>query len=70
MADHTLFPSIVPDSDEPFVDSTYSRDELRRMDYNTQLRKIAAAHPSDAVHGRMDKAELVENLTGLERVEI
>ena len=62
-----LFPSIIPDSDEPYVDTTYNRGELERKDYD-ELRQIAAEHESEEVNGRMSKSELIEGLTGLERV--
>ena len=67
MANHTLFPSILPDSDEPFVDAKYSRGELEKKDYQ-ELREIAAEHPSDEVNGRMGKGELIDGLEGKERV--
>jgi len=65
-AQHTLFPSILP-SEEPFVDDQYQRRELERKDYN-ELKSIAAEHDSDTVHGRMSEEDLVEGLTGLERI--
>lgn len=68
MAEYSVFPSLLPDSDEPFVDSTYQRRELEKKDY-ADLRQIAAEYPSDDVNGRMDQETLVENLTGKERVE-
>ena len=61
-----LFPSIIP-TGEPFVDTTYNRGELERKDYD-ELRQIAAEHESEEVNGRMSKSELIEGLTGLERV--
>ena len=63
----TLFPSIIPDSDDDFVDDTYGERELERMDYD-ELRSIAAEHPDDDVHGRMGKDELRETLVGKPRV--
>ena len=68
MANHTLFPSILPDSDNPFVDSCYTEQELKKKEY-AELKSIAATHESDSVNGRMKKKELIENLAGLERVE-
>ena len=62
-----IFPGIIPDSDDDFVDNTYNAGELERKDYQ-ELSSIAAKHPSDEVHGRMGKQELRENLEGLERV--
>lgn len=67
VADYSLFPSILPDRDEPFVDDCYSAGELEKMEYQ-QLREIAANHESDAVHGKMGKQELKDELEGLERV--
>jgi len=61
--------SLIPDDDgEEFVDDSYGRGELNRMDYDA-LRSIAAEHPSDEVHGRMGKDELKESLEGKKRVE-
>lgn len=63
----TLFPSIIPDSDDDFVDDTYGERELERMGYD-ELRSIAAEHPDDGVHGRMGKDDLRETLVGKPRV--
>jgi len=60
-----IFPSITPDND--FVDDSYSRQELARMDYS-DLQSIAASHESDDVHGRMGKDELIHKLEGKTRV--
>ena len=60
-----IFPSILPGQD--FVDDTYNRGELERKEYS-ELKSIAAEHPSEEVHGRMSKADLVDGLEGLERV--
>jgi len=65
MAD--LFPSILPDSDDGFQDDTYLRPELEKKEY-PELQSIAAEHPSEEVHGRMSETELLEGLTGLQRV--
>jgi hypothetical protein len=65
--EHTLFPSIIPDSNDDFVDDSYGADELDRKEYQ-ELKSIAAEHPCDDVHGRMGKDELREKLEGLERV--
>lgn len=67
LANNRLFPSVLPDRDDPFVDDTYGAGELERKDY-TELRQIAAEHDSDDVHGKMDKATLREELEGMERV--
>lgn len=62
-----LPPSLLPDSDEPFADTTYNRGELEDKEY-PELRQIAAQHDSDDVHGKMSAEELVNGLEGLERV--
>jgi hypothetical protein len=62
----SLFPSILPDG-EDFVDDSYQRQELERMEYQ-DLQSIAAEHPSDDVHGRMGHDDLVDGLVGLERL--
>ena len=67
MANHTLFPSIIPDADEPYVDDKYQRRELERKEYQ-ELRQIAAQVESDDVNGRMPKDELIDALEGVERV--
>lgn len=67
MANHTLFPSVLPDSDNPFVDSCYTKQELEKKEY-AELKSIAAEHESENVNGRMKKEELIDNLAGLERV--
>jgi len=61
-----IFPSILPDG-EPFVDDAYGEAELRRKEY-AELQSIAAEHPSNAVHGRMDKEAIIDGLEGLKRV--
>ncbi len=61
-----IFPSITPDN-EPFVDDKYSRAELERKD-GRELQSLAAEHPSDEVNGRMSAEDIVEGLTGKERV--
>ena len=61
----SLFPSILPDND--FVDDSYSRQELARMDYS-ELQSIAAEVESDDVHGRMSQDDLINGLEGVERV--
>ena len=60
-----IFPSITPDND--FVDDSYSRQELARMDYS-DLQSIAAEVDSDDVHGRMSQEDLINGLEGVERV--
>lgn len=65
MADHSLFPGILPDRD--FVDDSYGRGELEDKDY-PELQSIAAEHPSDEIHGRMNQEDLIDGLEGLQRV--
>ena len=64
----TLFPSIIPDSDDPFVDDSYSKAELERMDYATELKPLASKHPTEEVNGGASRDEIIEALTGEERV--
>ena len=61
----SVFPSILPDND--FVDDSYSRQELARMDYS-DLQSIAAEVDSDDVHGRMSQEDLINGLEGKTRV--
>lgn len=63
----TLFPSIIPDSDEEFVDDSYSRQELERMDWQ-EIRGIAADHESDEINGQSDREDMEDFLTGEKRV--
>ena len=61
----SVFPSILPDND--FVDDSYSRQELARMDYS-DLQSIAAEVDSEDVHGRMSQDDLINGLEGKQRV--
>lgn len=61
-----LFPSILP-TDEPFVDDSYSRQELERMEWQ-EIRSIAAEHPSDEINGQSDRDDMEDFLTGEERL--
>ena len=63
----TLFPSIIPDSDEEFVDDSYSRQELERMDWD-DLRSVASEHPSDEVNGKSNREAIEDALAGEKRV--
>lgn len=63
----SLFPSIIPGEDEPFVDDSYSATELDRMDGN-ELQSLAARHPTDEVNGRSTAEEIRDALEGKERV--
>jgi len=62
-----VFPSIIPDSSEEFVDDSYSRQELDRLD-GQELQSLAAKHPSDEVHGRMKAVDIKDGLEGRKRV--
>jgi len=63
----TVFPSIIPGSDDEFVDDAYHRDELESMDGN-ELQSLAAEHPTDEVNGRSSADDIVDALEGAERV--
>jgi len=62
-----VFPSILPESDEPYVDDKYTRAELERMDWQT-IRGIAAEVESDEITGQSDREEMEAFLEGHERV--
>ena len=68
MAEHTLWPSILPDKDKPFVDDSYSLEELKRMEWS-EIRAIAATVESDEIDGQSDREEMETFLEGHERVE-
>jgi len=65
----TVFPSILPDGDEEFVDDSYTAAELERMDWD-ELRAVAAATDTDAVNGKSERDEIEDVLVGHERVEV
>jgi len=60
-----LFPSIIPDAD--FVDDSYHKEELERMD-RQELQRIAAEHESEEVNGKMSNEEIIEFFEGETRV--
>jgi len=62
----TLFPSILPGDDE-FVDDSYSRQELERMEWQ-EIRSIAAEIESDEINGQSDRDEMEDFLEGKERL--
>ena len=62
-----LFPSILPGKDEPFVDDTYGKRELERKEWD-ELREIASTHENEDVNGHSTREEIIETLTGEERV--
>jgi hypothetical protein len=61
----TLFPSILPGVD--FVDDSYTKEELERMD-RQELQRIAAESESEEVDGRMSNDEIISFFIGKERV--
>jgi len=65
----TVFPSILPDDDEEFVDDSYTVAELERMDWD-ELRAVAAAADTDAVNGKSEREAIETALVGHERVEV
>ncbi len=62
-----IFPSILPDSTEPFVDDSYSKEELERMEWD-EIRSIAAAVESDEINGQSDREQMETYLEGHTRV--
>lgn len=66
MANYSVFPSIIPDSDEKFVDDSYSKQELERMD-GRELQSLAAEHSTDEVNGRSKADDIREALKGKEK---
>jgi hypothetical protein len=60
-----IFPSILPERD--FVDDSYSRKELERMEW-AELRSVAAEHPKESVDGQTERATVIAELTGEQRV--
>jgi len=63
-----IFPSLLPGSDEPFVDDEYSKAELQRMEWQ-ELRSIAASVESDEISGKSDREEIEAFLVGHKRIE-
>ena len=61
-----LFPSILP-SDEPFVDDSYSRQELERMERN-ELQQLAAQYEGDEINGQSSNEAIIDALEGVERL--
>jgi len=66
MSEYNLFGSILPGEDE-FVDDSYSKAELERMDW-AELRSVAAEHPCQEVNRQTEQHEIFETLKGKERV--
>ena len=63
-----VFPSILPGKDEPFVDDSYSKKELERLD-GRELQSLAAKHPTDEVNGRSKADDIRDALEGKKRVD-
>jgi len=61
-----IFPSILPDG-EPFVDDSYSKEELERMEWD-EIRAIAAEIDSDEINGQSDREHMENFLEGHTRV--
>ena len=59
--------SLIPGSDDEFVDDKYSAAELDRMDGN-ELQSLAAKHPTDEVNGRSKASDIRDALEGEKRV--
>jgi len=61
-----IFPSILPDG-EPFVDDSYSREELERMEWD-EIRSIAAEMDTDEINGQSDREQMEDYLEGKKRL--
>jgi len=61
-----IFPSILPDG-EPFVDDSYSREELERMEWD-EIRSIAAEIDTDEINGQSDREQMEDYLEGKKRL--
>jgi len=61
-----IFPSILPNG-EPFVDDSYSKGELERMEWD-EIRSIAAQVESDEINGQSDREHMEDYLEGHPRV--
>jgi len=61
--------ALIPDSDDEFVDDSYSAQELNRLD-GRELQSLAAAHPTDEVNGKSKAEDIRESLEGKERVDV
>lgn len=67
MPDHTLFPSILPNKDELFVDDSYSREELERME-RPELQGLASEVNIEGVDGQSSNEDIRDALEGHERL--
>ena len=61
-----IFPSILPDG-EPFVDDSYSKEELERMEWD-EIRSIAATVESEEINGQSDREQMEDYLEGKKRL--
>lgn len=59
--------SLIPDSDDEFVDDKYGERELERMDWD-EIRSIAAEYDTDEINGRSDREEMENWLAGKTRL--
>lgn len=64
--DHTIFPSLL---DGEFVDDSYSRAELERME-RSELQQLASRHESGDVNGQMSNEDIIGFLEGEPRMEL
>ncbi len=62
----TIVPPLIPDG-EPFVDDSYSKQELERMEWS-EIRAIAAQVESDEINGQSDREDMEDFLEGHKRV--
>lgn len=62
-----LFPSIIPDSDSAFVDDSYTKAELERMEWD-EIRQIAASVETDEINGQSEREHMEDVLEGKTRV--
>jgi|SRR6056297_717037 len=58
MADYTIFPSLIPESD------TYGALELTQEVEAATLQGIAAAHPTETVNGQSAALEIADWVSG------
>jgi len=61
--------SLIPGSDDEYVDDSYTASELADMD-GRELQSLAADHPTDDVNGHSTADEIRDALEGKERVEV
>lgn len=59
--------SLIPDSEEPFADDSYTEAELDRLNGN-ELQSLAAEHPTEEVNGKSKQEEIRKALVGKKRL--